>query len=227
VLKTQDGSWMLPEPDPNCPISVTSVRHRKPVVSEFEKYLGRVDQEVVQGEDEDRVEFYRFDHGHLCLLGYTTSDSSRALVFYNPPLMLWPQSFQSVPLLRESSGTTQYLNKVTGQIEKGQKSHIKFEALKQGSLVLGSATVDAFFCTLRFSMDKTVAFGETDLIVPDAIMVENRMLLVENIGPVLEWGVRSREATNAGRNSREDGPHDPLRMELERESFIEVVLNRT
>lgn len=192
VFIKEKGCWVLPEPGEECSAETTFTRHRVPLINAYKKYLGRVDQEVVHEYDSGHVEFYRFD-GDLYLLGYTSPDSSRALTFFNPPLLILPNSIQSIPSAYESSGVTQVLNKISGQTETGQKSRVKLKVKEKGRVLLDSCETSALLCEMSLSMDGTVAFGETDLIVPDAVMLQNSMIIAEGVGPVLEWGIRLRK----------------------------------
>jgi len=215
----------LPEPEEECSAETTWTKHRFPLIKEYKKYMGRVDQEVVHGSDSEQVEFYRFKKRTLYLLGYTTPDSSRALIFYDPPLMLFPNHIKKVPSLYESSGIALNVNKMSGQTERGQKSRILLKVKEKGHVLLDSCELSAFLCEMSLSSDRTVAFGERDLIVPDALMLENTMIIAEGLGPVLEWGIRSRKTesqeSNLDRNDHRLAPEESP-LDEEREFYIEV-----
>jgi hypothetical protein len=96
---------------------------------------------------------------------------------------------------------------------------------KKGMVTLDSSSVPAILCKLSFSQDRTVGFGGADLIVPDAVMMENNVLFAEGVGPVLEWGVRSREKPESPSTKKEPVAPGPERFERT-ELYMEVTLHQ-
>jgi hypothetical protein len=221
VLKETEGQWILPEPKKDHTIQTTLTKHRPPILREYDNMLGRVDQEVYNGSN-GQVEFYRFNKNALYLLGYTTPDSSRALTFYDPPLLIFPNSILDVPCIYESNGVTQTLNKRTGEIEKGQKTRVVLKIKDKGHVLLDSNYVNALFCEMSISIDKTIGFGERNLIVPDAVMMKNSMIIAQGLGPVLEWGMRSKEIESHENRDEHRMLPDDLSKDEKREFYIEV-----
>jgi len=92
--------------------------------------------------------------------------------------------------------------------------------------MLDSLVVPAQLVEMIFSIDGTVGYGDTNLIVPDAILMKSKILFIKGQGPVLEWGVRSRkkeyEKTTAYKNDPKIDNEDRLR---EREYYVEVTLH--
>ena len=115
----------------------------------------------------------------------------------------------------------------TENFREDQKTRIRLVRYQQGNVSLDSVAVPAFHCKMSLSRDETVAFGETDLIVPDAFMMESQMLIAEGIGPVLEWGIRARIKPTTGAEPYASIPEmGGPDMTEEREYYIEVTLHQ-
>jgi len=192
VLKVVDRCWILPEPEDSDRVKTTTSIYRSPLINEYDEHLGYVDQEVIQSSTPKQKQYYRFMDGAVYFIGYTSSDSSKALTFFNPPLMLLPDNFEKIPFEYKSVGSLRYLNKISGKIESGQKNRVAFKIREKGCVTLDSGQINAWFCEMSLSSDRTVGFGETDLIVPDAILIRSNLIITEGKGTVLEWGIRSR-----------------------------------
>ncbi len=192
VLVKQDGKWLLPKPSQGISTEVTTANYRMTEKQGYPKSMGRVDQEVVNSNPAVQTQYYRFHKRSVLLLGHATPDTVKPLILFDPPLVIFPSQMGPVSVLHESEGKTKHWNKVKNLFEEGHQNRIRLKVKESNTLIMDSTEVQALLCEMMLSSDRTVAFGETDLIVPDAVQLTGKMLIVEGIGPVLEWGIRSR-----------------------------------
>ncbi len=188
----QDGYWILPVPGEGVSVKITESLHRKPEMCQFTKQIGRVDQEVVHDRDLNKIEFYRFKKGKVLLLGMTSSDKVKPFTMFDPPLEIWPGNEMFKYKKCMSDGVTQVWDGLKKEFSSEQKTRITFVLKEQGMVNLEKEYIQAVLYEMSISQDKTVGFGGTDLIVPDAVSMQSSILMVEGIGPVLEWGIRTK-----------------------------------
>ncbi|UCE19788.1 MAG: hypothetical protein JSV84_05460 [Gemmatimonadota bacterium] len=229
VLRTQAGHWILPQPPDSAEPRITVTRHREPTVHPYGELLGRVDQEVVHESGVVIKEYYRFGKEGIMVLGYEARDPTNQLTVYEPPMMLFPRNMDNLDAPLVSEQIPKIWAADADSFRREQKMRIRLTPGKKGTVLLDSVSVPALLCKMSLSADKTVPFGGTDLIVPEAFVMESKVLIAEGIGPVLEWGIRSREKEEENRES--SLPEDISQREdadrfQEREYYIEVALHR-
>jgi hypothetical protein len=191
VLKTAQNNWILPDVDEAAQTNVTLNHHRAPDGQPYRKYLGRVDQEVAIDGGSGLREFYRFGRRGVWLLGIGSRDSTRLLTVYSPPLLLLPADLKKQDSTIVHESVPRVWNALADSFKAGPETRMRLTLEKRGRVWLDSVPVPAILCRMAISQDGTVEFGGTHLIVPDAVMMESRVLFVQGIGPVLEWGIRS------------------------------------
>ncbi|MCJ7812305.1 hypothetical protein MUP95_03165 [bacterium] len=228
ILVKQDDHWILPEPPKDIPAETTLTTHRIPELKRYSKQLGRVDQEVVNNNLPLQVEFYRFEKGSVQFLGYMNSDTINPLIVYDPPLIIFPSIMGTLPFSHESEGKTRTWNLETKSFTEEYQNRIRLELKESGLLLVDSTEVIGLLCEMTLSSDRTVGFGEVDLIVPDAVMLQCKIVIIEGFGPVLEWGYRSRDvefSDNEQNVNNEEGIDRELGIPEEREFYIEVTFH--
>jgi hypothetical protein len=225
VLIEKGGCWILPLPPDGVHTKIANVSHQKPTRKPYAKQLGRIDQEVVRGMGTAGREFYRFDKKGILLLGTEGSDSTSLLTIYNPPLILFPGNLASLDSAFLNESKPRIWNAIADTFKQDFTTRIRLSVKKRGKLMLDSSIVPAVLCKLSLSQDRTVGFGDKDLIVPDAVIMESNVLIAEGIGPVFEWGIRSREKSGSQFDKKAPMPPSPKRFER-MELYIEATLHR-
>lgn len=224
VLQEKDGEWILPNPPENAS-QISLVWHQESKGKPYFKYLGRVDQEVIRDRGPILKEYYRFDRNGVLFLGGESSDSTRLLTLYQPPLLLLPNELDQLDTTEIHEAIPRVWDAMADTFQEEPKIRIRLTKKKRGQVRIDDSLVPALLCKMAISQDGTVGFGGTDLIVPDAVMMESYILLVKRIGPVLEWGIRSRQSESQDKKSNQE--HDTLIPEEsflheQREFYIEV-----
>ncbi|UCE19785.1 MAG: hypothetical protein JSV84_05445 [Gemmatimonadota bacterium] len=192
VLQTQGGCWILPQPPDTVSPKITVTKHGPFTVHPYQEQRGRVDQEVLHDSGTVKREFYRFGKEGIMLVGYETRDSTDRLTVYEPPLVLIPKNVSSLNTTFVHEQIPKVWDATGDSFRQEQKTRIRLVVEQKGSVRLDSIAVFALLCDMSLSADKTVPFGGTDLIVPDALIMQSRVLIAQGVGPVLEWGIRSR-----------------------------------
>jgi hypothetical protein len=225
VLIEKNGQWKLPDPPDGIPLKIEITLHRKPDGKPYKKLIGRIDQETFRADGPMLHEFYRFTKKGALLLGYEGSDSKKLLTIFDPPLVMVPPDPGSLDSELVNSSKSKTWDSKADTFMQNQMTRLRLKRIRRGTVSIDAAVRPAVLCTMSLSQDRMIGFGGTGLIVPDAVMLESRILFVEGIGPVLEWGIRSREkmeTQHEGGIPPGPGPERPHAVEL----FIEVTLHR-
>jgi hypothetical protein len=226
VLIEKGGCWVLPQPPDGAHPGTVQIAHQKPAGKPFAGLPGRVDQEVVRGTGTAGREFYRFDQGRVLLLGYEGADSTSLLTVYHPPLVLFPGNLDLFDSTFVNESKPRIWNAAADTFRNDFTTRVRLSVKKRGKVMMDDTTaVQALLCRLSLSQDRTVGFGGTDLIVPDAVTMESMVLAARGVGPVLEWGIRSREKPESASGRTDPMPPGPDRIDR-MELYIEATLHR-
>lgn len=227
VLRQVEGCWLLPQPPDNVGDKVTSSRHIQPVEEAYQDLLGQVNQEVVHDRGAITREFYRFTKMGILLLGHEGRDSTNQLTVYEPPMKLIPSSIEMMDTTFVSETIPRTWDAAKDTFHFGSKMRLKLTKINRGKVLIDSVAVPAVKCKMSLSQDGTVGYGGTDLIVPDAVIMESHILLVQGLGPVLEWGIRSRKIEeNEISPGESDSDEKSPKLSQKRELYIEVTLHK-
>jgi hypothetical protein len=227
VLQQRRGNWILPHPPDSVKPKVSVTRHMKPDNNPYPDMLGSVDQEVLHEGGTVTKEFYRFDTSGVSLVGYETSDSASLLTIYEPPLLILPASVERLDTVFFCETTPKVWNALADSFQQEQKTRIRLRQLQEGSVRIDSALTPAVLLQMTLSVDGTVGYGGTDLIVPDAIVMQSNILIIEGLGPLLEWGIRSRKKKDEKAVVHESDSYVENQSRIEeREYYIEVTLHQ-
>ena len=190
VLIKSGDLWNLPSAPDNNRQEITYTTYRSPIL-DYNKILGKTDQEAVHSNDTNIVEFYRFENGDVFLLGYTNPGASRILTVIDPPLLVMPKDLNNLEKEIISSGTAKKWNGES--FEKGYKTTFKISKKDRGKVDLGNNKIqNSVLCEITISQDAGLPYGETNLILSDALTIQSNALIAEDTGTILEWGIRTR-----------------------------------
>jgi hypothetical protein len=169
----------------------------------------------VHSNDTDNIEFYRFEKGNVLFLGFGSPDTSKPLTAFDPPLIVIPSNLKDLEKPFTSSGTMKTWD--GNKYNDGYKSTYSITKKGAGRFLTEAGTErNAILCENTFSRDVTMQYGQTNLIVPDAITLTSNSILDEEKSVVLEWGIRPR-------NVEAKPEKIPDR---DRELYIEITLHR-
>lgn len=215
VLITEGNLWKLPQPPDSIIPQITYTTYRTPQLLGYTKLLGRIDQEVVHGNDTSNIEFYRFENGAVLFLGFATPDTLQPLTMFDPPLIIVPAVLKDSGQSCTSTGTMKTWSR--NKYDNGYKT--SYTIIKKGTgrfIAEDGKERDGIFCENKISRNATIQYGQTNLIVPDAITLSNNSILSKEKGIVLEWGIRSRKVETSAN----------IIPDRDRELYIEITLHR-
>ncbi|HEX9934078.1 MAG TPA: hypothetical protein VGB38_02685 [bacterium] len=225
VLRLDKGVWILPQPPFTTKARTILTRHVHLRQKPHRRRLGRVDQEVLREEGSVPKEFYRFGNKGIVLLGTESRDSTRLLTVYKPPLLVLPENLDRLDSTVVFETVPNVWNAITDTFRTESKMRVRWTLESRGLVRIDSVNIPAVLCRMALSQDGTVGFGETNLIVPDAVMVENKVLFVQGVGPVLEWGIRAAPPEPDAMKDP-SSIHEPDQMGGKPRLYIEVILHQ-
>ena len=210
ILSKDHGKWILPVPGES---TSQSSDFREPQSRRFSKYLGRVDQEVTHSTQQGVTEFYRFENKNVLFLGFTLPDSAKPLLMFDPPLIVLPNNVLNLERTFTSTSVMKTLNYTLGEFGTGDTTRLTLKKLDSGFIKDPDEPAGLF--EMKITSDKTIAFGESGLTVPEAVILESKMLIGKN-GTILEWEMKSKEKENP------DSLNTEKEQMNERKFFIEI-----
>ena len=161
------------------------------------------------------------------LLATESRDSTQLITIYEPPMVLIPQNLENLDTTYFYEGTPKVWDATADSLRQQQKIRLRLTPKQKRTAMLDSVAVPARLVQMTLSMDGAVGYAGTDLIVPDAIMMQSNILMIEKMGPVLEWGVRSRKSGGNENIAHEIDPDIENQKRFgEREYYIEVTLHK-
>ena len=215
VLNKEGDLLKLPLLPKGSVAETTFTTYRTPQLNNYNEILGGVSQEVVHSTNPNTIEFYRFEKGAVYFLGYTNPDTVRPLTVFDPPLLIMPDDVFDIDQSIVSTSVSKKWDKES--FEEGFKTSFKIIKKQSGSFITEkNKKQKAVLCEMIITQDAGVPYGETNLIMPDAITMKSSVLITEDDGPVLEWGIRSRKIQTENNDN-----HSP-----ERDLYIEITKHK-
>ena len=149
------------------------------------------------------TEYYRFDNGNVLFLGYATSNTLKPYTIFEPALIISPASINKGT---KSSGAMKTFFAQNNSFDKGFNTNLRIIELKQ--IKLKDISNSHKICNLReliLTRDATVSYGENNLIMPEAIMFKNKLLIDTNGLPIAEWSIKAEKIENNNNELEEPG----------------------
>ncbi len=213
VLSKEGDLWRIPSHPEGTVAETTYTSHRKPQLLKYNEILGRVDQEVVHSNDTGVVEFYRFEKGTVLFLGYTNSDSLKSLTEITPPLLIQPENIMDIEKDIQSTGVSRKWNKEF--LDEGFKTTFLISKKESGRFITANNREQkAILCEMIITQEAPLSYGETNLMLPNAITIKSNVLLIKDIGAILEWGIRERKIETE--NEKKENSERKLYVEITR-----------
>jgi len=198
VLVKENGHWILPESPRSASVNLAESAHRKPELKRFRAQLGRVNQEVVYDRSDAGVEFYRFQKDKVFLLGVTNPDTVKPLTVFDPPLEVWSSDVDAQSGWRSSEGTARVWDISKSEFLTEEKTRIVRVYREWGSVLLGLRNRKAVLCDMIVTQARNIVPGKAQTDSLNEVSSRYKVLMVEGIGPVLEWGIRTRVKEKTG-----------------------------
>jgi len=204
ILLAQDGYVTLTAFADSLRTEVDSIYYRAPGATPFKELLGRIDQEAVRTSDSGAVEYYRFNNGNVYLAGLVTGDTTKPLLLFDPPLLFMPAN-DATTNAGESHLKT--WRQTAANDEPGLKTHIAFCKKRDLTLRTGDGALrQCMLLEMLFTQDAAVAYGAHNLVVPEALVIKQTMLIDTDNGIIAEWSVKARPADNNAELSQPAAP---------------------
>jgi hypothetical protein len=149
------------------------------------------------------TEYYQFNNGNVLLLGYATSDRLKPYTIFEPALIISPASINEGA---KSSGVMKTFIAENNSFDKGFNTNLKIKELKQ--IKLKDVSNRHKICNLQeliLTRDATISYGENNLIMPEAIMFKNKLLIDTNGLPIAEWSIKSEKIEKNNNELEEPG----------------------
>ena len=191
LLHHENNIWTLPRPLNSNQPETTFTHHIKPQKRYLFDAFDKFDQIVTHHSGRIQHEYYRFRRNGVFLLGYSGADSSKLYTIYEPPLLILPDQLNFIDSTLTSETVPKIRDAAADSFRTDHTTRLRLTVKQRGQLKIGTTLVPAVLVKMSLSRDATVGFGDQNLIVPDAVMVQSYVLVAPKIGPVLEWEIQT------------------------------------
>jgi len=190
ILSTDNEIWILPVPTDTVTVETTWASYMSTKEVDIADCYKHVDQVVLLENSIINAEYYSFEKDGVYAKGYSTTDSSNLNTLYEPPLLFLPCSITNNALntIHETTPKTWDAKADSFRTEKNMR--IRLSVKSHGRVKYKSKILPAIWVHMSLSQDAAVMFGDNELLVPDASVMQSDVLLVESVGPIVEWGIR-------------------------------------
>ena len=220
ILTRNGDGFTLLSPHDSLIINRFSINYTSVNSKANQYFTSEANQQVTNSLTPNITEYYQFKDGNVLLLGYSTGDSLKPYTVFEPALIISPKEIKGKI---ESSGAMKTFMAEEKTFDDGYNTKLKIKELKKIKLIASinnSEPSRSNPCSLRelvLSRDATIAYGENNLIMPEAIMFRTKLLIDETGFPIAEWSIKTEEKENIS-ETEEKTERIP-----EREIFIEYI----
>lgn len=192
VLRKENEVWLLPVAADTASVETTRTRHLSSKELSLPSFFRNSDQVVMRESATITAEYYAFRQDGVYALGYAGTDSSSLYTLYEPPLLFLPNDLAKFDAGATCEATPKTWDARADSFRVQPKMRVQLSITSRGSVNYGAQVRPAVLVKMSISQDAIIAHGETGLIVPDAVMMQSQILLVQDVGPLLEWGIRAK-----------------------------------
>jgi hypothetical protein len=195
ILMNNGDEFLLNTFPDSSKTSTDIITYNLPTTTELTKKIGKIDQQVVRQSDASTIEYYRFDKGNVYFCAYCSGYEIPSLKIFEPPLLIRPTSFSKDITCTSILKTW---NEHTSTFIDEQKTTVAIRKIRDIRLRNSSGQMKR--CSLvqmKLCQDAVIAYGERNLIVPDAVFIQQTMLFDDQAGIIAEWGLKQRRVQNA------------------------------
>ncbi|MBN1558773.1 hypothetical protein JW998_00885 [candidate division KSB1 bacterium] len=215
VLQKDNEVWLLPIP-PDTAVETTRTRHISAKDVLRPDLFRGADQVVRHDRGSTMTEYYCFRQDGVYALGYSGRDSTSLHTLYDPPLLILPNKLENVDSTVIHETTVTLYDAAADSFQTQQKMRISLTLKARGWVRFENIKLPAAWVKMRLSQDAVISYGGTDLRLTDAMTMESDVLLVQDRGPILEWGIRS-QTTDQPKNGLPVYPSD---------NFIQITVHQ-
>ncbi|RPI02211.1 MAG: hypothetical protein EHM72_04760 [Calditrichaeota bacterium] len=212
----ENDVWILPVPADTAAVETTNARHLSAKDAAIPYFFKNVDQVVRYESGIVTAEYYAFRQDDVYILGNSSTDSSSLYTLYEPPLLLLPNDLKNLNANTLRETTPKIWDARADSFRVQPKMRIQVSIAAHGRVNYGDKLLTAVLVNMSLLQDAVVAYDDTGLIVPDAVTMQSTVLLVRDIGPVLEWGIKT------GKNKQ---PWDT--MNFQPEEVIQIIFHQS
>ncbi|MBN1561692.1 hypothetical protein JW998_15680 [candidate division KSB1 bacterium] len=193
-MQKEKNFWTVPIPPDSVQPETTWTTHVRPEKADLPWLYTQSHQLVTHAAGVVKNEFYRFGREGVFLLGYETTDSTDLFTVYNPPLLLLPNKLNDDGSIIMCEISSKIWNAVADSFQITPTIRFLLATKESGIVQLDKDQFPAFLIKMSLSQDAVLQFGDRDLILPDAVMVQSHLLVLEDYGPMAEWEIKTSTA---------------------------------
>jgi len=187
-----------------------SIKYSKVDTSANTYFRNNSNQQVVSSSNPNYVQYFKVEDDSVLLIGYIDSNHGDTFSVFEPPLTISKkdnnQNFSS-------KGKIKTFNFQENSSKLNLNAKLKVKIIKKMNLSLGDNTQIYHLKQITLSRDAKYAYGDNNLILPNAILIKTNLVCNARGIPIAEWSIKS-ENKNEGK---------ALNSKMDKELWIEFI----
>jgi hypothetical protein len=162
------------------------------------------------------TEYYLFKNGSVLLAGYKTGDSLKPYTSFTTPLVI-------IPSMGVFADSTTAMQQSWSLKEKCYKKETKTKTivrlLMSGNIMLNRQKEEFLLYELIITGDGSVYYGEKELLIPNAVLLESKLLFGKTKGLLYEWSIKTKKNNVDQKNPTQ---HSQIRNYIELTKYKKI-----
>ncbi len=187
-----------------------SIKYSKVDTSANIYFRDNSNQQVVSSLNPNFVQYFKVEDDSVLLIGYIDYNHGDTFSVFEPPLII---SKKSNNQNFSSKGKIKTFNFPQKSSKLNLNAKLKVKIIKKMNLSIGDNTQICYLKQITLSRDAKYAYGDNNLILPDAILIKTNLVCNERGIPIAEWSIKSKNE-NEGQD---------LNCNKDKELYIEFI----
>jgi hypothetical protein len=177
-------------------VRIDTIRYTAVTDEQYVSSYGRIDQTVRNSRNPALLELYSFADSAVYLAGYTSSENNNRSASFTPPIVVLP---------RRATFNDSTLSAMT-TLHDGKKVNVRSSVTlkRSGKVTYNNGAEDFYQYDVTIAKDIIMPYGNQNLVMPGAMMMQSSMVYGTKSGLLAEWGIRSRPNRKTDRQKPQD-----------------------
>lgn len=197
ILLNNKNSYSLINPNDSLITSRFSIEYLKAVEKPEQNFYINANLQVSNSLNPEIIEYYNLEDGNVFFAGYSTGDTSKPVIIFEPQLILSPKI--DIELINQdsqfifstsSSALMKTFDAETNTFDEGINTKLEVKYLGTLNIIVNKKQ-KSYLRELVLSRDAIMSYGDRNLTIPEAILSKSKLLIDENGYPIAEWTIKT------------------------------------
>lgn len=168
-------------------------------------FLDNSNQQITSSINSNIIQYYKVENDKVLFVGYSKLNTDNLYTVFEPPLTI---SLKNNEETFTSTGIMKTFNYQKKSFDKGFNAKLEVRILNKVSLLDDNKTLSCLLRQITLSRDAKYAYGNNNLVLPDAVIMRTNLLTNKEGIPIAEWSIRlEHDNSKLEHNSKEDSKY--------------------